>query len=323
MNTNRVIVDGYCRQALMDFVKRDYVLRSKPIASRASSNLQIEGECFSIPSIISNAIVDIDKHSENINTIDTIFSKLELLLCRHIVVRMLYPPSLKDVRRIFEASVSYNIHEMLLITNFAPQLYSNSLARIVLDSNRLKAMVVFNSPFDKNLDNIIHFYRRRMPKTTFKKESSEFVCNPWLYNESIRRNTYFNKKLYIDCFGQIKNSPECSDSFGQIAQFSPAELSDLVQSKDFTELWHITKDMCCICSDCEYRHMCVDNRVPYSNGHGMFRHRVACTYNPYIARWHGQLGYVPVEQCGEFTPDGFAPDAERIERVLREQKVSG
>ena len=207
MNTNKVIVEGYCRQALMDFVKRDYVLRSKPIASRPSSNLQIEGERFSIPSIISNAIIDIDKHSENINTIDSIFSKLQLLLCRHIVVRMIYPPTLKDIRRIFEASVSYNIHEMLLITNFAPQLYSNSLARIVLGSNRIKAMVVFNSPFDKNLDNIIHFYKRKMLRTNFKKDRDEFICNPWLYNESIRHNTYFYKKLYIDAEGQIKNAP--------------------------------------------------------------------------------------------------------------------
>lgn len=317
MNTNKVVVDGYCRQVLMDFVKRDYVLRSKPIASRPSSNLQIEGERFCIPSIISNAIVDIDKHSENINAIDSIFSKLQLLLCRHIVVRIIYPPTLKDIQRIFEASVSYNIHEMLLITNFAPQLYSNSLARIVLDSNRLKAMVVFNSPFNKNLDNIIHFYKRKMPRTNFKKDRDEFICNHWLYNESIRHNTYFHKKLYIDAEGQIKNAPECSNIFGQIAQLSPSELLELVRSEEFAEFWHITKDMCCICSDCEYKHMCVDNRVPYSNGHGMFRHRVACTYNPYIARWQGQPGYVPVEQCGVFTPEGFVPDAERIEQVLR------
>ena len=180
MNTNKVIVEGYCRQALMDFVKRDYVLRSKPIASRPSSNLQIEGERFSIPSIISNAIIDIDKHSENINTIDSIFSKLQLLLCRHIVVRMIYPPTLKDIRRIFEASVSYNIHEMLLITNFAPQLYSNSLARIVLGSNRIKAMAVFNSPFDKNLDNIIHFYK------DYPGTNRKFLPYP-LYRFSVRK----------------------------------------------------------------------------------------------------------------------------------------
>ena len=37
----------------------------------------------------------------------------------------------------------------------------------------------------------------------------------------------------------------------------------------------------------------------------------------YITRWQGQPGYVPVEQCGTFTPEGFVPDGERIERVLR------
>ena len=53
-------------------------------------------------------------------------------------------------------------------------------------------------------------------------------------------------------------------------------------------------------------------------------HAARCTYNPYIVRWHGQPGYAPVEQCGTFTPQGFQPDAERIERLLREQQeVSG
>lgn len=144
---------------------------------------------------------------------------------------MIYPPTLKDIRRIFEASICYNIHEMLLITNFAPTLYSNSLARIVLGSNRLKAMVIFNSPFNKNLDNIIHFYKRKMPRTNFKKDRDEFICIPWLYNESIRHNTYFYKKLYIDAEGQIKNAPECSNSLGRIAELSADAMLVLIRSK--------------------------------------------------------------------------------------------
>lgn len=156
-----------------------------------------------------------------------------------------------------------------------------------------------------------------MPRTNFKKDRDEFICNPWLYNESIRHNTYFYKKLYIDAEGQIKNAPECSNSLGRIAELSADALLELIRSEEFTGLWHIAKDMCCICSDCEYRHMCVDNRIPIKMASGQYTHPARCTYNPYIARWQGQAGYVPVEQCGVFTPEGFVPDAERIEQVLR------
>ncbi|MBR7067941.1 MAG: hypothetical protein IKI28_06450 [Bacteroidales bacterium] len=39
-----------------------------------------------------------------------------------------------------------------------------------------------------------------------------------------------------------------------------------------------------------------------------------------LARWQGQLGYVPVEWRGTFTPEGFVPNEERKGRRLRGQK---
>ena len=52
-----------------------------------------------------------------------------------------------------------------------------------------------------------------------------------------------------------------------------------------------------------------------------------------LARCHGLWVHLPahgaaalraaVEQYGEFTSEVFVPDAERIERVLREQKEKG
>lgn len=56
--------------------------------------------------------------------------------------------------------------------------------------------------------------------------------------------------------------------------------------------------------------MCVDNRIPIKIASGQYAH---------LARWQGQAGYVPVEQCGTFTPKGFVPDGERIERVLQKK----
>lgn len=38
-----------------------------------------------------------------------------------------------------------------------------------------------------------------------------------------------------------------------------------------------------------------------------------CTYNPYIAKWQGEDGYVPVEECGTYSREtGFVVNNERV-----------
>lgn len=45
---------------------------------------------------------------------------------------------------------------------------------------------------------------------------------------------------------------------------------------------------------------------------------------PYLPAYGGAALWAAVEQCGTFTAQGFQPDTERIERLLRvQQEVSG
>lgn len=69
------------------------------------------------------------------------------------------------------------------------------------------------------------------------------------------------------------------------------EIIDGLKNGAFSDLWHINKDKIKVCKDCEYRYMCVDNRIPIKEAEGEFFFSTECNYNPYIGKWRGEPGY--------------------------------
>ena len=59
----------------------------------------------------------------------------------------------------------------------------------------------------------------------------------------------------------------------------------LAKSASFKKLWGITKDMIMICSDCEFRYMCVDCRILRSDQSNTYSKPLKCKYDPYTANW--------------------------------------
>jgi hypothetical protein len=133
-------------------------------------------------------------------------------------------------------------------------------------------------------------------------------------------NTYFNRKLYIDSDGFIKNAPECEDSVGFIEDLNSLEdLKEIISTPAFQKYWFVHKDSCDICKGCEFRHMCVDNRIPYERTEKEWYHKIECNYNPFIAKWEGELGYKTLEECGVISNEKiFSIDHEKIQQINHE-----
>ncbi len=126
-----------------------------------------------------------------------------------------------------------------------------------------------------------------------------FSPNIFIYTESQNHHTYFNRKLYINKKGEIKNSPESPYVFGNLEDIkNDVELRDYINNPSFQKLWHITKDKTFVCKDCEYRFMCVDNRIPKTINNETWFHETECNYNPYIAKWKGEHEYKSLLECG-------------------------
>lgn len=129
-------------------------------------------------------------------------------------------------------------------------------------------------------------------------------------------NSCLYKKISIDIEGNIKNCPSCSKSFGNMRSTT---LEQALSYPDFKALWGVTKDQVDVCKDCEFRRICPDCRVFIKDPANPYSQPAKCTYNPYIARWQGEEGYVPVEECGTYTrKTGFVPDTKLIATLNHE-----
>ena len=145
----------------------------------------------------------------------------------------------------------------------------------------------------------------------------KFAPSDLLYIESQSYNTYFNRKLYIGSNGEIKNAEESEKIFGYIQNLESSEdLKKIILTSEFQKYWLVKKEIIDICKDCEFRHMCVDNRLPYKRKENEWFHKIECNYNPYIAKWLGEKGYKTLEECGVFSNEnGFFINHEKISKI--------
>lgn len=93
-----------------------------------------------------------------------------------------------------------------------------------------------------------------------------------------------------------------------------------IENKLLEPFWHSAKTKTDICQNCEFRYMCIDNRLPTQRQtDGLWYHTVECNYNPYIAKWKGEEGYRTLAQCGVKSDEtGFSIDHERIAKINEE-----
>ncbi len=116
-----------------------------------------------------------------------------------------------------------------------------------------------------------------------------------LYNESLAYNTFYNRKAFIDQHGNVFNTARYINSFGNIKN---KPLSAIIASDNFKEFWTVKKDVINVCKDCEFRHMCVDARVPVKRKKDEWFFPIECNYNPYIGKWKGTTGFKTLGECG-------------------------
>jgi SPASM domain peptide maturase of grasp-with-spasm system len=111
--------------------------------------------------------------------------------------------------------------------------------------------------------------------------------------ESMQNNSCLHKKIFIDKNGDIKNCPFGRTVFGNIANVT---LYAVALSDEYKKSTSIKKDDIETCKICEFRYMCLDCRVFIANSSNDFSRPQKCNYNPYLAKWQGQDGYISVEE---------------------------
>ena len=147
-----------------------------------------------------------------------------------------------------------------------------------------------------------------------RKKTNHFYTTISLFYENNKHNAFYNRTIFI----QNGNICNYAWNYKKVMKFLDYDLSKIELDSYFTQLWDVSKNNIVVCKDCEYRNICIDNRIPIiQETHICFE--VECPYNPYIAKWQGEEGYVPVEECGTYTKEkGFVVNKQKVNKLNKQ-----
>lgn len=241
------------------------------------------------PSYITNTII----HYQN--DWGRIITLLKKILCQHVHIIF---ENEEDLIKCITSEISntdLRSIEMSLVKQPKPNFDINEYFK--------KYPIIKNFTVFENVKN----------KNNFERFMPTFGNNFDLYKESQLHNVYFNRKMYINRDLEIKNSLETQFSYGRIDEIN---IFDLLDDQEFVKYWYSSKSKTDVCKDCEFRNICVDNRVPLIRGTNEWYHETECQYNPYIAKWQGEDGYQSLEKCGILSNEnGFHINYEKIDGI--------
>lgn len=320
------IVEGFKRNTSYNFFNSNFNIDSKPkwfdeLSIKYVNEINENYFNYLSPSLITNSIfyIKFNDDSINIKKIHLLMEFYEKTICKHLTIIIIGFISLKKIKQIFKIIQNYNIHSVLMVCEYLPQYYTDEFGELVMNLSINKKLIVLNSPFEKNFEDTM-FFTLKKKIGDFKKTFIEFNASITLFSESQKHQTYFNRKLYIGPNGEIKNAPECDEIFGNINVLESVEdLKKIISIPAFQKYWFVHKEITDVCKDCEFRHMCVDNRLPYKRSKEEWYHKIECNYNPYIAKWEGEEGYRTLSECGLISNEHeFSIDHEKIAQINKE-----
>jgi hypothetical protein len=192
---NIIKVKGFKNSIEIDLVKNQFRYLTKN--DKIDKNDKRVDLKYLYPSLISNSIIVINNEHFLFKKLDFLFFSLEYLQCRFIVIEFKLQLNNEIIEFLFEKINLYNIHKVTIISNYCDYLFSDEFAKSVYLTDRYNAFFIFNSPFEKNLENLFFYSKNQKLDVNTKKNFNDFNINKMLYTESLLHNLYFNRKLYV------------------------------------------------------------------------------------------------------------------------------
>ncbi|MFN8116345.1 MAG: grasp-with-spasm system SPASM domain peptide maturase [Bacteroidia bacterium] len=303
----------YLNEYLQYCIEKEYILEiPNEINKKHFPKLNLN---FEFPSIISNLVLKINE--------DFDFEKIKniLITLKCFNIQIIFEPAfnLNKIEQYLNKIKDVGLNSIELIIAYNPdynyELLTNNYKNIAF-------IFVYSSPKNQFIKKHVLglqqiFTSKNSFEITHKKSLEFFNVNITLFTESQNHNTYFNRKLFIGANGEIKNSQNTSVVFGNINELKNSnDILKIVESKEFQEYWFVHKGLIDVCKKCEFRHMCVDNRIPIKRNEKEWYMDTECNYNPYIAKWSDEKGYKNIDECGiTSNQDGFNINRKKINAI--------
>lgn len=257
---------------------------------------------WDFPGLISNAIIELDCNF-NSNIFLKIINQLEELGCKHIQFiskEIVQIPKIEEILKCFSDSRFLSI-EFIIPWNKNDK--NDLYIKLIKQYPRIKSFIIWGAPFDKVLTestigamgNLL-FTNKQLPLPLEKREFGYFSVNMEIFTEGLEHHLFFNRKVVFDKMGNIKNHLDSDEMFGNIKKDN---LKRIITSQALKKMWFVNKDKIEICRDCEFRYVCVDDRLDLVKTQSGYRYNSECQYNPYIAKHNKQVGYITVKEWQE------------------------
>ncbi|MDR0675648.1 MAG: hypothetical protein LBF97_01220 [Elusimicrobiota bacterium] len=213
--------------------------------------------------------------------------------------------------------------EIIEITNIIHSKFVASITLLI--GNKHKKSSSFKEIEKSSLINVIYSninidanyfisdeYQKRYPFLFLYKGHLQLM-------EATEYNTYLNKRIFIDYQADIKHVPESTVILGNLSQIEKKDdLLIIINSDIYKNICSIHRNKIEVCRDCELRMICIDNRIPIKIDN-YWCCKTECSYNPYICKWKGEEGYIPIKECGSYEKEtGFVPDKEKISKLNKQ-----
>lgn len=325
-------VKGFNRSIIYDLIRNDYffisneifsIIQNDDVIKNLETTIDNKWLTFLLEEEILFEIKD-DSERDYFPSLDksfkTPFLISDVIIHDNINIRKIYKLlNGIDIRNISIIVEKYNKDRILLLLKNISALEVDSINLWLIEEgikynhNSFGELKIINQIFNCYLfnsthkalkaSNIKYFNIIEIP-FSFDAYSKNVFTNKLGVNldhffEANNFHNYYNGKVYIDINSNIKNGVNCEISHGKVEGQTQKSFLELIKSKEFQIKWNINKANTLVCSDCEFRFMCVDPRdIKELGSSGYWGHSYECNYNPYISKWNGEKGYMNLTKSG-------------------------
>ncbi|MGN8058760.1 hypothetical protein ACTJKN_20910 [Pedobacter sp. 22163] len=280
------------KEELVDFLLKEEIIFE--IADRNQKNrFKSFNRNFEQPNLLTNAIV----HSDT----DPVF--FDFIKDEYILNVSVIAPQIDD--HLFALLAKIDTLEIdsvyLYIENFDQESYETT-RQLICNHRLIFSVNFFNTTSQtkttQRYQNIyFNFFEEEFATYKTKLTTDKLSLNNEHFLEAYNVHSYYYGKVYIDREGNVKNGLNNTDSFGNVKLLTKELFLNTIRSDKFRELGNINKNNTLVCSDCEFRYMCVDSRVPVK-GDEKWYHQAECAYNPYLSKWDDEENYINLKDSG-------------------------
>ncbi len=188
---------------------------------------------------------------------------------------------------------------------------------IVTNEHEVNQVIEFTNTITLNYELIPFFNQTNIDFF----ENNIFNTKKDILNQKLNEREIFSK-MYINIlnYGKLYFLPNgaiySNLNINPIGNIINDELSYTLKNEVLNDnAWFKTRDTILPCKNCIYQFIC----PPTTNYEKFINKNNLCHYNPYIAKWQGEEGYVPVEKCGTYTKEkGFVVNKRKVNTLNKQ-----